>query len=163
MTPCVPRSWPQPVADAYRDTATALLGVITALSAQIAELEAALGERLEQHPDADILRSLPGLGLILGARVLSQFGDDPNRYRDAKARRNYAGSSPITKQSGKRRVVLARYVRNRRLADALTHHQALRALSNRWVGILHGCLRHRTLYDNTPPWGTHDEKIHNAA
>ena len=127
--------------------------------------------------------------MILGARVLAEFGDDPNRYRDAKARRNYAGSSPITKQSGKHRVVLARYVRNRRLADALTwwafssltaspgarafydrhraagntHHQALRALSNRWVGILHGCLRHRTLYDEHTAWGTLDEKIHNAA
>jgi transposase len=148
-----------------------------------------LAERFEQHPDADILRSLPGLGLILGARVLAEFGDDPNRYRDAKARRNYAGSSPITKQSGKHRVVLARYVRNRRLADALTwwaysslkaspgarafydrhraagntHHQALRALSNRWVGILHGCLRHRTFYDEHTAWGTLDENIHNAA
>ena len=119
--------------------------------------------------------------------MLAEFGDDPNRYRDAKARRNYAGSSPITKQSGKRRAVLARYVRNRRLADALTwwaysslkaspgarafydrhraagntHHQALRALSNRWVGILHGCLRHRTLYDEHTAWAP--PEVHNAA
>jgi transposase len=56
--------------------------------------------RFEQHPDADIPRTLPGLGIILGARVLAEFGDDPNRFAHAKARRNYAGSSP-TKQSGK--------------------------------------------------------------
>jgi hypothetical protein len=56
--------------------------------------------------------------MILGARVLGEFGDDPNRYADAKSRQNYAGTSPITKASGKHRVVLARYARNRHLADA---------------------------------------------
>ena len=72
-----------------------------------------------QHPDAEIYRSQPGLGMILGARVLAEFGDDPDRYADAKARKNYSGMSPITKASGTRRVVLARYARNRRLGDAL--------------------------------------------
>jgi Transposase IS116/IS110/IS902 family len=131
-----------------------------------------------QHPDTDIITSQPGLGMILGARVLAEFGDDHRRYADAKARRNYAGTSPITKASGTRRAVLARYARNRRLADALhqqafaaltaspgarayydthrargaTHHQALRALSNRLVGILHGCLRHRHHYQENTAW-----------
>ena len=117
--------------------------------------------------------------MILGARVLGEFGDDPNRYCDAKSRKNYAGTSPITKASGKHRVVLARYARNRRLADACylwafasltassgarsfydqrraagdTHHRALRALANRLVGILHGCLRHGVLYDEETAWG----------
>jgi hypothetical protein len=45
--------------------------------------------------------------MILGARVLGEFGDDPNRYADTKSRKNYAGTSPITKASGKYRVVLA--------------------------------------------------------
>ncbi|HWH31337.1 MAG TPA: IS110 family transposase [Egibacteraceae bacterium] len=182
-------SAPPAVADAYGDTTKALFGVIGALTAQISELEAALTDRFEQHPDADIYRSLAGLGVILGARVLAEFGDDPDRYADAKARRNYAGSSPITKASGTRRVVLARYVRNRRLADALTwwafcslttspgarafydrhranghtHHQALRALSNRWVGILHGCLRHHTPYDETAAWRHRNEQLPTAA
>jgi transposase len=180
---------PAAVADAYGDTAKALVGVIVALTAQIGELEAALADRFEQHPDAEILRSLPGLGIVLGARVLGEFGDDPNRYPDAKGRKNYAGSSPITKQSGKSRVVLARFVRNRRLADALTwwafcslsaspgarafydrhraagdtHHQALRALSNRWVGILHGCLRHHSAYDEATAWGHREEESAAAA
>ena len=116
--------------------------------------------------------------MILGARVLAEFGDDPNRYADAKSRKNYAGTSPITKASGLRRVVLARYARNRRLADACylwafaaltaspgartfydqrkaagdTHHRALRALANRLVGLLHGCLRHNTPYDEHTAW-----------
>jgi hypothetical protein len=180
---------PAAVAAAYGDTAKALVGVIGALTAQIDELGAALADRFEQHPDAEILRSLPGLGIVLGARVLGEFGDAPDRYADAKARRNYAGSSPITKQSGKSRVVLARFVRNRRLADALTwwafcslsaspgarafydrhraagdtHHQALRALSNRWVGILHGCLRHRSTYSEATAWGHRQEESAIAA
>ncbi len=55
----------------------------------------------EKHPDAEIYRSLPGLGIVLGARVLSEFSDDRTRFAHPKARKNYAGSSPITKTSGK--------------------------------------------------------------
>ena len=72
-----------------------------------------------QHPDAEIISVQPGLGPILGARVLAEFGDDPDRYAYAKARKNYAGTSPITRQSGKKKIVLARYVHNDRLIDAL--------------------------------------------
>ena len=102
----------------------------------------------------------------------------PSRYRDGKARRNYAGTSPITRASGRKLVVLARYARNRRLGDAvhqwafcalsaspgarayydqlrarkISHHAALRQLGNRLVGILHGCLKTRTHYDETTAW-----------
>ena len=81
------------------------------------------------HPDAEIILSQPGLGVILAARVLGEFGDDPDRYADARARKNYSGMSPITKASGTKRVVLARYARNTRLADALTQ-QAFAALTS---------------------------------
>ena len=72
------------------------------------QVEACFG----RHPDAEIYRSQPGLGEILGARVLGEFGDDPDRYQGARARRNYAGSAPIPRASGKKTVVLARFVRN---------------------------------------------------
>ena len=166
------------IANAMGTTVTALVAVTLELSAQIDRLESELGEHFEMHPDAKIIRSLPGLGMILGARVLAEFGDDPNRYVDAKSRKNYAGTSPITRASGKHRVVLARYARNKRLADACylwafatltaspgartfyderrsngdTHNRALRALGNRLVGILHGCLTHGTLYDEPTAW-----------
>jgi len=169
---------PDVVAKAMGASVAALVAVIAELNAQIARLESELTDRFDKHPDAEIIRSLPGLGTILGARVLAEFGDDPNRYCDAKSRKNYAGTSPITKASGKHRVVLARYARNRRLADACylwafasltassgarafydqrraagdTHHRALRALANRLVGILHGCLRHRALYNEDTAW-----------
>ncbi len=166
------------VANAMGATASAIIAIVVEMTVQIQNLEAQLAEHFEQHPDAKIIRSLPGLGMTLGARVLGEFGDDPNRYADAKSRKNYAGTSPITKSSGTRRVVLARYARNRRLADACymwafaalnaspgarsfydqhraagdTHHRALRALANRLVGILHGCLHHHTLYDEHIAW-----------
>jgi transposase len=169
---------PAPVAAAFGATTRAAVGIIAELNRQIAELETSLAEHFETHPDADIYRSLPGLGVVLGARVLGEFGDDPNRYTDAKSRRNYAGTSPLTVASGKKRAVLARHVRNRRLYDAIAHwalcalttspgarayydqhraagdvhHQALRALGNRLVGILHGCLHHHTIYSEETAW-----------
>jgi len=171
-------SAPVPVTAAFAATTRATVGIIAELNRQIAELETALAEHFETHPDADIYRSLPGLGVVLGARVLGEFGDDPNRYTSAKCRKNDAGTSPLTVASGKKRAVLARHVRNRRLYDALdqwafcaissspgarefydqhraagdTHHQALRALGNRLVGLLHGCLRHHTPYNEHIAW-----------
>jgi transposase len=169
---------PARVTAAFAATTRAAVGIITELNRQIGELETSLAEHFETHPDADIYLSQPGLGVVLGARVLGEFGDDPNRYTDAKSRRNYAGTSPLTVASGKKRAVLARHVRNRRLYDAIdqwalcalttspgartfydqrraaddTHHQALRALGNRLVGILHGCLRHQATYNEHTAW-----------
>jgi transposase len=174
---------PTLIADAMGAAVAALVAVVVELQTQTARLETELADRFEQHPDAKIIRSLPGLGMTLGARVLGEFGDDPNRYADAKCRKNYSGMSPITRASGKHHVVLARYARNRRLADACyqwafatltaspgarryydqrraagdTHHRALRALGNRLVGLLHGCLRHHTVYDEHTAWAHRDE------
>ena len=181
---------PAAVAAAFGATTRAAVAIIAELNHQIAELEAELASHFEAHPDADIYRSLPGLGVILGARVLGEFGDDPNRYTTAKSRKNYAGTSPLTIASGKKRAVLARHVRNRRLYDAIDqwafcaltnspgarnfydqhraagdlHHQALRALGNRLVGILHGCLRHHSAYSEDKAWA-HRQNIpdNNAA
>lgn len=169
---------PEPVIAAFAATTRAQVAIIGALNTQIAALEVELAANFEKHPDADIYLSLPGFGVILSARVLAEFGDDPNRYDNAKSRKNYAGTSPITRASGTRHVALARYIRPTRLADALdqaafcslgnspgarsyydhrrakgdSHHKALRALANRQVGILHGCLTHHTNYDETTGW-----------
>jgi hypothetical protein len=169
---------PPLVARAHGCSVRALVSLIQVATEQIAALESELVESFEAHPDAEIIRSLPGLGAILGARVLGEFGDEPTRFADARARKNYAGTSPITKASGTKRVVLARFARNAWLADACdrwafcsltwspgarayydalrarrqNHHQALRMLANRWVGILHGCLRHRSRYGEQIAW-----------
>ena len=167
------------LADAYGAQVRAAVAVITEMNRQIELLQSELASSFDAHPDAEIYHSQPGLGSVLGARVLGEFGDDPNRYQDARARRNYAGTSPLTKASGKKRSVVARFIRNRHLADACyqwafcalsaspgarafydehrakgeTHDQALRVLSNRLVGILDGCLRSRTVYDEHKAWG----------
>jgi transposase len=177
------------VVPAYAASASALVAVLSAMITQTQVLAGQVEQGFGQHPDAEIYRSQPGLGVILGARVLAEFGDNPDRYADAKSRKNYSGMSPITKASGTKRVVLARHARNRRLGDALflqaysalraspgarayydqhrdrgaTHYQALRALANRLVGILHGCLRHHTVYDEHHAWHTAEEEIHAAA
>ena len=114
----------RPVEAGFAATTRATVGILGELNRQIAELESALAEHFERHPDADIYRSLQGLGVVLGARVLGEFGDDPNRYTDAKSRKNYAGTSPLTVASGKKRAVLARQVRNRRLYDAIDQGQS---------------------------------------
>ena len=114
---------PETVVAAYAATVRAAVAVIGTLNAQIKALAGQVEANFGEHPDAEIYRSQPGLGGVLGARVLGEFGDDPGRYRDARARRNYAGTSPVTKQSGKKKVVVARFVRNDRLADPL-HQQA---------------------------------------
>jgi hypothetical protein len=167
-----------PIEAAYAVIVTSAVRLIAGLNSQIAELQAVVAEGFGRHPDAEILTSQPGLGPVLGARVLAEFGDDLDRYTDAKARKNYAGTSPITRASGTRRVVLARYARNKHLADAthqwafcaltaspgarayydairargVSHHAALRQLANRLVGILHGCLKTRTPYREDTAW-----------
>ncbi len=162
----------------------ALAAVITTLNQQIKALESQVEAHFRAHPDAEIILSQPGLGPVLGARVLAEFGDDQTRYASAKARKNYAATSPITRQSGKKKTVMARYVHNDRLRDALgrqaysaltaspgarayydqlrarniAHDAALRQLANRLVGILHGCLKTRTLYNEATAWPQHGNR-----
>jgi transposase len=169
---------PPALTAAYAATVRSLIAVLTTLNEQVISLQGQVEAHFGQHPDAEIYLSQPGLGAITGARVLSEFGDDPCRYDSAKARRNYAGTSPITRASGKKKIVTARYVRNDRLIDALMiqafaslrvspgarafydqqrakkleHNDALRRLASRLVGILHGCLKTRTSYDEATAW-----------
>ena len=169
------------VESAYATIAGTQVRLLVSLIGQIPQLEEVLAQGFGRHPDAEIYTSQPGLGVVLGARVLAEFGDDPHRYRDARARKNYAGTSPITRSSGRKTVVLARYARNRRLGDAIHqwafcaltnspgarayydtlrargigHHAALRQLGNRLVGILHGCLTTHTHYNETTAWAHH--------
>jgi len=176
---------PPAVTAAYAVTVRSLIAVIAVLNEQVKALESQVEADFGRHPDAEIYLSQPGLGPILGARVLGEFGDDPHRYASGKARKNYAATSPLTRASGKRKVVAARFIRNDRLTDALMaqafaamnaspgaralydaerargteHNAALRKLANRLVGILHGCLKTRTFYDEATAWSHHENKL----
>jgi hypothetical protein len=169
---------PPAVTAAYAATVRSLIAVIATLNEQVKAFQGQVEEYFGRHPDAEIYRSQPGMGAITGARVLGEFGDDPDRYATGKARKNYAATSPITRASGKRKTVAARFVHNDRLVDALNsqafaaltaspgaralydaerargtgHNAALRKVANRLVGILHGCLKTRTLYNEATAW-----------
>ncbi|MRH92829.1 IS110 family transposase [Nocardia sp. SYP-A9097] len=174
---------------AYAAGTRAVVAVLTTLDAQVKLLQGEVETSFGRHPAAEIILSQPGLGKILGARVLAEFGDDPHRYTTAKARKNYAATSPITRASGKMKVVAARFLHQDRLVDALTtqafcalkpspgarayydkqrargltHSAALRQVANRLVGILHGCLKSHTLYDEATAWAHHNQDQQAAA
>jgi transposase len=175
--------------EGFGTAATAILEVIATIDTQIGELETAVAEAFHTHPDAAIYLSMPGLADVLGARILGEFGDDPNRYATAKCRRNYAGTSPLTRASGNTRTVTTRYIGNDRLKDAALrwaftslgssegcrayydehrakgdhHRKALRALANKLVGILHGCLEHHAAYNEDIAWAHRQPTIETIA
>ena len=160
------------------DLSGSLIAVIAVLNEQVKTLQGQVGADFGRHPDAEIYLSQPGLGPVAGARVPGEFGDDPDRYASGKARKNYACTSPLTRASGKKKTVMARFIRNDRLTGALMaqalsalgaspvpgflydaerargveHNAALRKLADRLVGILDGCLKTRTLYDEATAW-----------
>jgi transposase len=172
---------PAVVTAAYAATVRALAAVLDTLNEQVKVMEGQVEAHFGRHPDAEIVLSQPGLGQVLGARVLAEFGDDHARYASARARKNYAATSPITRSSGKKRTVAARFVHNDRLIDALMsqafsalraspgarayyakqrargveYNAALRQLANRLVGILHGCLKTGTPYNEATAWSHH--------
>ena len=136
------------------------------------ELAEAAITHFEQHPDAAIITSFPGLGSLARARVLAEIGDDRGRFADARGLKAFAGSAPITRASGKKTVVLHRHITNRRLTavgsiwavaslrgspGARRHHDTRRAaedwnrqpqrhLFNKFLGQLHHCLQTGQLY-----------------
>lgn len=181
---------PAHVVAARAHVVVAYLAVLETLNTQINRLARELEQLFNQHPDAEILLSLPGMGTVIGARALAEFGDDPNRFVDAKARKNATGTSPVTRQSGKQRTVTARgrigNTRARSNAEqwafcslnsspgarsfydhqitlGRSHNQAIRALANRLVGIVHGCLTTRTLYNEHTAWGHRHQQTNKAA
>ncbi|MFB7665320.1 IS110 family transposase [Kitasatospora sp. NPDC056138] len=155
--------------------ALALLGKFEAACTAADELAEAAVELFERHPDAAIITSFPGLGALTGARVLAEIGDDRSRFTDATSLKAYAGSAPVTRASGKSHAVMARRVKNQRLAavgyvwafaslnaspGARAHYDrrrtvgdrhtsAQRNLYNRLLGCLHHCLTNHTPYSES--------------
>lgn len=150
------------VQQAGEDECTGLVGVA-----------AGTEELFLQHPDAEIITSFPGLAVLTGARILAEIGDDRTRFDTARDLKAYAGSAPVTRESGGSRRVSHRRIKNSRLAEAGRHwacsaltaspgahthynrrrgagnryHAALRRLFNRMLGRLHHCLTTRQKYD----------------
>ena len=177
------------VEDAMGRQSLALLRQLDAACASAADLEQASVESFNQHPDAGIITSFPGLGALTGARVLAETGDDRSRFTDAKGLKAYAGAAPVTRASGKTRSVTRRHVKNNRLAaagytwafSALTaspgarahydrrrdagdrHAAAQRNLYGRMLGCLHHCLATGQRYDEATAFPNPSSKLPHAA
>jgi transposase len=171
---------PAPIEHALGIAAVGLIETITAISDAIDALKAELATLLDQHPQAPIITSFPVLGPVLGARLIGELGDDPDRFLDAQVVRSFAGTAPITRASGRSRVVSARRICNRRLGDAChwwayatltrsagarahydrrraagdTHNAALRNLANKLLSKLWHYLQANTPYHETSAWPT---------
>jgi hypothetical protein len=164
---------PQVVENAMGIQLSALLRQFEAACTAAEELAQAAIAHFDQHPDAKIITSFPGLGNLAGARVLAEIGDDRARFADARGLKAFAGSAPITRASGKKTLVTHRHIKNRRLAavgsiwalaslraspGARRHFDARRAagdwnrqaqrhLFNKFLGQLHHCLQTGQLYN----------------
>lgn len=140
---------------------------------RIAELDRDLKALLDQHPDAAIVRSLPGMGTVLTAEFIAEAGGI-GRFRSADALASAAGLAPVLRQSGKSRSLRrpsrgnkalkrvfyqsafaslqapdskAFYDRKRR--EGKRHHQALIALARRRISVLWAMLRDRRTFERS--------------
>lgn len=180
---------PPLVEDALGKQMLALLVQLEAACAAADQLAEAVEEAFPQHPDAEILLSFPGLGIQLAARILAEIGDDRTRFADARGLKAYAGSSPVTRASGKKSSITRRWVKNDRLNHAGYlwafsslrnspranahyrrrrehgdwHAAAQRKLFNRMIGQLYHCIQHRTLFDEDTAFPTPVELAVSAA
>lgn len=169
---------PPRVEDAYGHAVRGLIGNVVASQRAVDNLEAVMGLEFDAHPQAPILRSVPGRGPTLAARVLGEIGDDPARFTEPSNLRAYAGTAPVTIASGRSHYVKARKVCNKRLGDAchwwafsmLTksvgarvhydrrrsrgdhHNAALRNLANKLLGRLWWCLANNEPWDDEAAW-----------
>jgi transposase len=68
------------------DEVSYLVRSLLQIRSEVAQLEEQMAADFKEHPDAEILLSQPGLGIVLGARVLGESGDDPLRQCLRRAR-----------------------------------------------------------------------------
>ena len=173
------------VTDAVATRIASLVPQLQLVHTQRRDTERQMERRLEQlanaepdsepreHRDAEILRSLPGVGRMVAATMLTE-ASGLLAARDYGTLRSYSGAAPVTKRSGKRQFfVHMRYACNPRLRNALyhwartsiqqdvaarayydqlrarghKHARALRSVANRWLRILMAMLTTGTTYD----------------
>ncbi len=139
---------------------------------QLAAIDKQIAEVLTRHPDAALIRSLPGMGATLTAEFLALTGGT-SRFTDGDHLAAAAGLAPVLKQSGKIRYLqratagdkalkrvfyqsafiatscdpASRTYYRRKRAEGKTHHQAVLALARRRVNVLHAMLRNQTPYN----------------
>jgi len=164
---------PPAVTKAKSRLAVTIVKQLGILHTQLAEYRKAIEALFEEHPDSDIFKSLPMAGAKLAPRLLSEFGQNRDRFDDPEILKCYAGTAPVTKQSGKSRFVIFRRGCNKNLRTAVhqwvdlsrkecawaqayykakrqqgkSHCCALRCLGQRWLNILWKMWQNKTTYD----------------
>ncbi|WP_188897160.1 IS110 family RNA-guided transposase [Microlunatus endophyticus] len=143
------------------------------LNRQLRLITKRIRDRLADHPDAAIFLSFPGMGQITAATLLAEMGEDRSRFPNPGVLLAETGTAPVTKSSGRSRVVRFRYAANKRMRHAIDwwtfvaareddwsgsiyqqardrgqlHNRALRGLGARWTRILWRCWANHTTYD----------------
>ena len=154
-------------------TVKMLVAQITQLNSSIDEFDKELKSLYDNHPDKDIFDSFPGSGDALGPRLLSAWGSDRNRHDSACSMQKYSGVAPVTKASGKSKIVIRRLACPKFLLQTFhefancsrrssvwaqayyemlrdhgkSHHTAVRSLAFKWIRIMYRCWKERTKYD----------------
>jgi transposase len=149
--------------------------LIQSLNADIDKYDQRIAEVFEAHPEAKLFSHLPGAGRVMAPRLCSFFGTDRSRYEEAQNVHSFTGVAPVTKKSGKSRVVYFRVACPKfdrqtfhefaRLSlpkcqwasnyvDYYTskgkkYHTIIRALAFKWIRILFKCWQTRTPYDDS--------------
>ena len=150
-----------------------LTETLITLHQQIKAYDKRVSELFEDHPDREVFRSLPGAGPRLSARMAAELGDRRERFPSPRDVAAFAGMAPVTRQSGKSRIVVFRRACNKpfrelmhqfgfcsltrypwarayydaKRAQGKGHAEALRCLGCIWLRIIHAMWTHGTLYD----------------
>lgn len=111
---------------------------VTALDEEIRELDALIEERFRQHRHAEVILSLPGLGIQLGADIVAATGGDLAAFGSADRLAGFAGLAPAPRDSGR---ISGNLRRPRRFNRTLLRAFYLSALAS-----LRGCPASRTYY-----------------
>lgn len=108
---------PELIEAAMAQQATALLRALNTAVENETALQEAMTATFAKHEKSKLILSFPGLGPVLGSRLLAEIGDDPKRFPTARGLKAFAGTAPITRASGNRRAVTTRVICNKRLGQ----------------------------------------------
>ncbi|WP_406322296.1 IS110 family transposase [Streptomyces sp. NBC_01637] len=155
-----------------------LAAEVMSLNQQVTEIDKLIEARFREHQDFEVITSMPGLGIILGAEFLAATGGDMSVFGTPDRLAGFGGVAPAPRDSGKISGNLRRPQRyNRRLqrvfytsalfsirtceesrrfydrkrAEGKRHTQAVLALARRRVNVLWALLRDGRCYELTPP------------
>lgn len=129
------------------DTLSAIVGAQVALlrsiQSTITTTERLIAGRLAEHPRAQLLAQLPGVGMINLAQLLAEVGPILDRVESAEQAATECGAAPVTRASGKSSGVYFRWAANTRARKAITSFAHNARMQSPWAGELYANARAR--------------------